>query len=83
MLTTLAALAEPNRLRILEFLKGGASPVTGITEALGLPQPLVSRHLRVLRDAGLVHVRPKSRLRVYAVRPEPLRKVQQWLATFG
>ena len=68
MIRALAALADPTRLRIVEFLREGPSPVGGITEALGLPQPQVSKHLRVLRNAGLVAVEPQAQMRVYALR---------------
>ncbi len=67
-----AALADPTRLRIVDFLREEPSPVSGICEALGLPQPFVSRHLRVLREAGLVEVEQRSRLRVYALRHRAL-----------
>lgn len=79
MFLTFAALAEPNRLRIVELLRRGAQPVGSIVAALSLPQPQVSKHLRVLRDAGLVAVEPRAQQRLYQLRGEPLRQLQTWL----
>ena len=78
----LSALAEPHRRRILDVLRAGEQPVTVLVDALSLSQPAVSKHLRVLREAGLVAVRPAHRQRLYRVRPEPLREVDAWLAPY-
>lgn len=82
MLETFNALAEPNRLRILELLRVGPQPVGDIGERLGIRQPQVSKHLRVLKDAGLVDVRPNAQQRVYQLRMEPLRELDDWLAPY-
>jgi DNA-binding transcriptional ArsR family regulator len=82
MLTTFTALAEPNRLRMVELLLGGAQSVGTIGERLGLMQPQVSKHLRVLKDAGLVDVEPRGQQRLYALKPAPLRELDAWLAPY-
>lgn len=76
------ALAEPNRRRLLELLLGGERPVGELVEALGLAQPTVSKHLRVLREAGMVTVRPEGTQRLYGLRPDGLRAATAWLAPF-
>jgi DNA-binding transcriptional ArsR family regulator len=80
--TTLTALAEPNRLRIVELLRSGARPVGDIGERLKLQQPQVSKHLRVLKDAGLVDVEVRAQQRLYGLRGEPLRELNVWLDRF-
>jgi len=82
VLETLTALAEPNRLRIVEFLRTGPRPVGEIGEKLRLQQPQVSKHLRVLRHAGLVDVEARAQLRLYELRAEPLRELNEWLERF-
>ncbi|HEY2650646.1 MAG TPA: metalloregulator ArsR/SmtB family transcription factor [Solirubrobacteraceae bacterium] len=72
-------LAEPNRRRILDLLAGSEQPVGELVAQLELSQPAVSKHLRVLRDAGLVAVRGEAQRRLYRVRPEPLRAIDEWL----
>ena len=79
---TFAALAEPNRLQIVEVLLAGPKPVGDICAAVGLGQPQVSKHLRVLREAGLVQARPQAQQRLYALHPEPLREFHDWLDRF-
>jgi DNA-binding transcriptional ArsR family regulator len=76
---TFAALAEPNRFRIVELLRSGARSVNEIGERLALNQPQVSKHLRVLKQAGLVAVEPRAQQRVYDLRPQPLRAMRDWL----
>ena len=76
------ALAEPNRRRILELVRDAPRPVGELVEATGLSQPGTSKHLRVLREAGLVEVRPDGRRRLYALRTEPLAELDAWLAPF-
>lgn len=78
MLATLTALAEPNRLRIVELLGSGPRPVGEISARLQLRQPQVSKHLHHLRDAGLVVMRPLAQQRIYALRPEPLAELHAW-----
>lgn len=75
-------LAEPTRRRILGLLLERPRPVGELTERLGLTQPGTSKHLRVLRDAGLVRVRPDAQRRWYEVRPEPLAELDAWLAPY-
>ena len=79
MTETFAALAEPNRLRIVELLRAGARSVNEIGERLDLRQPQVSKHLRVLKEAGLVEVEPRAQQRVYELRAAPLRQIHDWL----
>ena len=75
-------LAEPNRRRILDLLCEGERPVTELVAALRVAQPTVSKHLRVLRDAGLVRVRAAAQQRFYRVNPEPLRELDEWLTPY-
>ncbi|HEY4916222.1 MAG TPA: metalloregulator ArsR/SmtB family transcription factor [Solirubrobacteraceae bacterium] len=75
-------LAEPNRRRILDFLADGERPVGELVGELELSQPAVSKHLRVLREAGLVSVRTDAQRRLYRVRPEPLRAMDAWLEPY-
>ncbi|MDP9253280.1 MAG: metalloregulator ArsR/SmtB family transcription factor [Chloroflexota bacterium] len=82
MNATLTALAEPNRLRIVELLRDRPRPVGEIAKRLRLRQPQVSKHLRVLSDAGLVDVRPVAQQRIYQLRTEPFNELDKWLATF-
>jgi DNA-binding transcriptional ArsR family regulator len=80
--STLNALAEPNRHRIVDLLRAGPRPVGDIVEALGLQQPQVSKHLRVLSDAGLVTVHPVAQQRFYELRPEPFLELATWLDSY-
>ena len=82
MLTTLQVLAEPNRQAILDLLRDGELPVGDLVTRLGLSQPAVSKHLRVLKDAGLVEVRADAQRRLYRIRPEPLAELDAWLAGY-
>lgn len=82
MLTTLSALAEPNRLHIVELLRDGPHSVGEIAEQLGLRQPQVSKHLRVLSDAGVVEVHPVAQQRIYHLRPQPFHELDAWLASY-
>ncbi|WP_026911970.1 ArsR/SmtB family transcription factor [Patulibacter minatonensis] len=77
-----AALAEPHRRRILDLLRDGERPAGDLVERLDLSQPGVSKHLRVLREAGLVNVRTDGRRRLYSLRPDPLVEVDQWIAPY-
>jgi DNA-binding transcriptional ArsR family regulator len=81
-LATLQALGEPNRLAILEMLQAGERPVGELVDQLGLSQPAVSKHLRVLKQAGLVDVRPDAQRRLYRLRPEPLVELDEWLSGY-
>jgi DNA-binding transcriptional ArsR family regulator len=80
--TTFEVLAEPTRRRILDLLRGRPRLVGELTEELGLTQPGTSKHLRVLREAGLVQVRPEAQRRWYELRPEPLAEIDAWLAPY-
>ena len=79
MLSTLSALAEPNRFRIVELLRSGPRHVGEIEKRLELQQPQVSKHLRVLRDAGLVVSSVDAQRRLYQLRPQPFRELDEWL----
>lgn len=82
MLTTLGALAESNRLHIVELLRDGPRSVGEIAERLKLRQPQVSKHLRVLSDAGFVEVHPVAQQRIYQLRPQPFHELDAWLASY-
>ncbi len=79
---TLIALAEPNRLQIVELLLDGPRPVGEIVDKLRLRQPQVSKHLRVLNDAGLVDVRPVAQQRIYSLKPQPFKELDDWLRSY-
>jgi DNA-binding transcriptional ArsR family regulator len=81
-LAALQVLAEPRRVAILELLRDGERPVGELVERLHLSQPAVSKHLRVLRDAGLVEARVDAQRRLYHIRPEPLAELDDWLAPY-
>jgi DNA-binding transcriptional ArsR family regulator len=78
----LDVLAEPNRRRILDLVRERERPVGDLVDELRLSQPAVSKHLRVLREAGLVAVRTDAQRRLYSVDPEPLRDLDAWLAPY-
>ncbi len=80
--TTLAALAEANRFRIVELLRSGPRPVNEIVDSLSLYQVQVSKHLRVLKEAGLVDFKPRAQQRVYELRAEPLVELDEWLSRY-
>ncbi|HEX6562112.1 MAG TPA: metalloregulator ArsR/SmtB family transcription factor [Nitrososphaera sp.] len=82
MKATLTALAEPNRLHIVELLRDGPRPVGEIVDELQLRQPQVSKHLRVLSNAGLVEVHPAAQRRIYKLRPQPLQEIDIWLEPY-
>ena len=82
MIETFEVLAEPSRRRILDLLREEERPVCELVRLLAASQPAVSKHLRVLRDAGLVEVRIDAQRRLYRVRPEPLRDVATWLEPY-
>ena len=75
-------LAEPNRRRICDLLRGGERPVGELVDALAISQPAVSKHLRVLREAGLVESRVEAQRRLYSLRPEPLREIDAWIEPY-
>jgi DNA-binding transcriptional ArsR family regulator len=79
---TFGALGEPSRLRIVELLRSGPCSVGEIAEALGIRQPQVSKHLRVLGDAGLVTGEPVARRRIYHLEVEPFEQIATWVDSF-
>ncbi|MGO1059381.1 ArsR/SmtB family transcription factor [Planococcus sp. FY231025] len=82
MKTLLHSLSEPNRWNIVELLKQGPLTVGEIAEKLDLRQPQVSKHLRVLSEAGIVAVRPIANRRVYQLNPEPFQEIQEWTDSY-
>jgi len=82
MASTFEVLAEPRRRQILDLLRGGEQPVGELVERLALSQPTVSKHLKVLRGAGLVEVRRDAQRRLYRLRLEPLAEIDAWLAPY-
>jgi DNA-binding transcriptional ArsR family regulator len=82
VLETFAALAEPNRLRIVELLRAGPASVNDIGGRLRLNQPQVSKHLRVLKHCGLVDVEPRAQQRLYELRAQPLRELHEWIERY-
>jgi DNA-binding transcriptional ArsR family regulator len=81
-LDALQTLADPTRRRIVEVLRTGERQVGDIVERAGIHQSGVSRHLRILSDAGFVSMRPDGQRRLYALRPEPFRELDEWLARY-
>ncbi|MGA6165555.1 ArsR/SmtB family transcription factor [Amycolatopsis magusensis] len=79
----LAAISERNRFRIVELLKGGPQPVGGIVDALGLEQPQVSRHLRLLAEVGVVEATKRAQQRIYRLRPEAMQVLNDWVQGFA
>ena len=82
MASVFEVLAEPRRRQILDLVRGGERSVTELVTALGMNQPAVSKHLRVLRDAGLVRARVDEQRRLYRLDPGPLRELDDWLAPY-
>ena len=81
-LAVLDVIAEPTRRRILDAVRDGERSVGELVDVVGMHQPGVSRHLKVLRDAGLVEVRRDAQRRLYRLRPEPLRELDEWLEPY-
>jgi DNA-binding transcriptional ArsR family regulator len=78
----LAALAEPTRRRIADELRLRECSVTDLVAALGMSQPAISKHLRVLREAGVVSARVRAQRRIYRLEPGPFRELDAWLAPY-
>lgn len=76
------AVAEPRRRQLLDLLAAGERPVHELVAQLGLAQPQVSKHLRVLREVGLVEVRGEGRLRMYRLNGRPLKQIHDWVAVY-
>ena len=81
-MTAFEVLAEPHRRQILDLLRDRERPVGELVQALAVSQPAVSKHLRVLRDVGLVEARVDAQQRVYRVRAQPLQEIDEWLAPY-
>ncbi len=81
-MTPYAALAEPHRRDILDLLRAGERSVSDLVERLDLSQPGVSKHLKVLREAGLVAARPSGKRRLYGLRAQPLADIDAWLEPY-
>lgn len=81
-MTIFAALSDPIRRDILALLRAGERPAGDIVETLNLPQPNVSKHLKALREAGLVHIRADGPRRLYSLDPRPLAELDQWLQPY-
>ena len=75
-------LAEPNRRLLLDELLDGALSVNSLVSRIGMSQPVVSKHLRILKDAGLVSVTPNGQQRLYSINAEPLSELEQWLEPY-
>lgn len=79
---TFEALADATRRRIVDSLRSGEKPVGDIVKDSGIHQSGVSRHLRILNEAGFVSVRPLGQMRLYSLRPEPFRELEDWLVGY-
>ena len=82
MASTFETLAEPRRREILDLLRTRERPVGELVARLELTQPTVSKHLRILREAGLVDVRHEAQRRIYRLNPQPLAEIDAWLAPY-
>lgn len=81
-ISTLSALAESNRMHIVELLRQGPQTVGEIADQLGLKQPQTSKHLKVLSDSGIVEVQAQANRRIYNLRPEPFQALDSWIQSF-
>ena len=82
MSDVIAVLAEPTRRRITDVLRRSEASVGDLVTALGMSQPAVSKHLRVLRDAGVVSARTSAQQRIYRLEPGPFRELDEWLSPY-
>jgi DNA-binding transcriptional ArsR family regulator len=82
MATTFEVLADPRRRQILEALRGGERSVGELVDRVDVSQPGMSKHLKVLREAGFVDVRPDAQRRKYRLRTEPLREIDEWISPY-
>jgi DNA-binding transcriptional ArsR family regulator len=80
---TLAALAETNRMKIVELLRRGPHTVNEVAEQLAMRQPQASKHLKVLSEAGLVLVEPVANQRFYRLNPQPFAEIGMWVASYA
>ncbi|MGG4449184.1 winged helix-turn-helix transcriptional regulator [Brevibacillus sp. HB1.4B] len=83
MQVTLLTIAEPNRFNIIELLKQGPHSVSEIVQVLNIGQPQVSRHLRILSEAGLVRSRTKAQQRIYSLEAKPFQELDEWFDSFS
>lgn len=83
MYPALTALAEPNRFQIVELLRDGPRSVGEIVKQLQLSQPQISRHLRILHEAGLVEVQPQAQQRIYRLHGRAFKDLDAWISTFS
>jgi DNA-binding transcriptional ArsR family regulator len=83
MQTTLLTIAEPNRFNIIELLKKKPRSVNELVKELNIGQPQVSRHLRILSEAGLVCVNRKAQQRIYSLEPKPFQELDAWFDSFS
>ena len=81
-MSAFSAVSEPSRRQILDALLTGPQPVNALVKTVGMSQPVVSKHRRILRDAGLVAVRPDGQRRVYSLIPKPLSELDEWLTPY-
>jgi DNA-binding transcriptional ArsR family regulator len=81
-ISVLQTLADPTRFRIIELLRNGECPVNSIVENVGIDQSGVSRHLRILQEAGFVQVRPEGQKRIYSLCPQPFKDLDAWLGQY-
>lgn len=79
---TFTALAEPSRRQIIEHLKSGPATVNTLVDALSISQPMTSKHLKLLRTAGFVDMRPEGQRRWYALKPQAFQELDDWLKSF-
>ena len=82
MSTVFEVLSEPRRRTILDLVRDGERSVGELVDALSMSQPAVSKHLRVLREAGLVEARQEAQRRIYSLRPQPLAEIDEWLGRY-
>lgn len=80
--TTFSALAEPHRLHIVELLRDKPRPVGELVDRLHINQPQVSKHLRVLADAGIVEAKPLAQKRFYELQPKPFEELEHWISSY-
>jgi DNA-binding transcriptional ArsR family regulator len=81
-ISTVQTLADPSRFRIVEVLLGGERAVSEIVRNIDIDQSGVSRHLRILQEAGFVRMRPDGQKRLYSLRPEPFRDLDAWVSRY-
>ncbi len=81
-MSTFTVVSQSSRRRLLDCLRDGAKPVSALVEKVGMSQPVVSKHLRILKDAGLVTVKPDGQRRLYRLNAQPLLEMEVWLEPY-